>query len=216
MSKLHLLLSLLSLLSLTTAEIKTVNIISDTRPMIIFHKFGFTHAGASLFPSPPSSPTSLSAPLSPPPTHLASPSFSFSKHSYNQFLLELMHKPSFCIIDSKFIHFPFTFRELSSPSHSSFNRSYLVTIPNEYSSFANYVLELQVTMDVRTELYNPDSSASKEYLSARVPLLSPLIVLIGTEWSFLEPSLQGQGGKRVLITVVIPLQVLGSMGSKKF
>ncbi|CAK9140521.1 unnamed protein product [Ilex paraguariensis] len=287
MAKLHLFLIILTLLSFTTAEIETIKVTSDSRQMIVFQKFGFTHAGhLSMSASVSSSYSSTD------PSRLGF--FLLSEESYIQVLLELMHNPSFCIIDSKFIYLLFTFRDLSSHPHSSFNQSYPVTVPNEYSLyFANCVAELQVTMDVRTELYNLDSGASKDYLSAgltqlpsiyflffliysyflgfwlyhcyrtrrsvhrihllmtlliitqtlnlvilakykqcvkvtgtahkwnilvyafqliRVLLLSTVIISIGTWWSFLEPSLQGKGGKKVLM-IVIPLQVLSNVAS---
>ncbi|CAK9140518.1 unnamed protein product [Ilex paraguariensis] len=295
MAKLHLLLILLTLLSLTTAEIKTVKITSDSRPTILFRKFGFTHTGhLSIYVSASASASASvnSSFSSIDPSRLAF--FLLSEESVIQVLPELMHNPSFCIIDSKFINLLFTLRDLSPSPTSSFNQSYPVTFPNEYFLFfANCVPELQVTMDVRTELYNLDSGASKDYLSAgltqlpslyflffliysyflgfwlyhcyhtrrsvhrihllmtlllltqtlnlvslakykhyvkvtgtphgwniifyafqfiRVLLLSTVIVSIGTGWSFLEPSMQGKGGKKVLM-IVIPLQVLGNVAS---
>ncbi|CAK9147207.1 unnamed protein product [Ilex paraguariensis] len=169
-----LLLLVLSLLSLTTAEIKTLKITSDARPMILFEKFGFTHSGhVSIALSSVSVISSLSTPD---PSRLAF--FLLSEESYIQVLLELQQNPSFCVIDSKFIQLLFTFRDLSPPPHSTFDQSYPVTAPNEYSLFfANCAPGSQVTMDVRTELYNLDSGSFKDYLSAGLTQLPTLYFL---------------------------------------
>ncbi|KAM0041200.1 putative transmembrane protein GPR107/GPR108 [Helianthus debilis subsp. tardiflorus] len=91
-----------------------------------------------------------------------------------QVLLELQQNPNFCVVDSKFIWLLFTFRDLSPSPHSLFNKSYLVTYPNEYSLFfANCNPESLVTMDVSTELYNTDNRA-KDYLSAGLTQLQSL------------------------------------------
>ncbi|KAL2322333.1 hypothetical protein Fmac_026712 [Flemingia macrophylla] len=49
----------------------------------------------------------------------------------------------------------FTFDVLSPPPSSSFNRTYPVTTPNEYSLFfANCKLNITVSMSLRSELFN--------------------------------------------------------------
>ncbi|KVH90584.1 protein GPR107-like [Cynara cardunculus var. scolymus] len=152
-------------------EIKSLKIRSDNRPMILFEKFGFTHTG---FVSIAISSVSVTSTLSQPdPSRLGF--FLLSEESQIQVLLELQQNPNFCVVDSKFIARLFTFRDLSPPPQSSFNRTYPVTHPNEYSLFfANCNPQSLVTMDVHTELYNTDDGSTKDYLSAGLTQLPSL------------------------------------------
>ncbi|KAL2320814.1 hypothetical protein Fmac_029783 [Flemingia macrophylla] len=53
----------------------------------------------------------------------------------------------------------FTFRDLSLPLSSSFNRTYPVTTPNEYNLFfANCNPDTAVSMSLLTELFNLNST----------------------------------------------------------
>ncbi|KAK9290024.1 hypothetical protein L1049_008187 [Liquidambar formosana] len=168
-------LSLLSLfLPPTTAEIKTLSITADTRPMILFEKFGFTRTGhVTVTVSKVSVTSSLS---DPDPSRLGF--FLLSEESLLQALTELQQNPSFCVLDSHYTVHLFTFRDLSPPPHSSFNHSYPVTAPNEYSLFfANCAPESTVSMRVRTEVYNFDAGGVKDYLSAGQTQLPSLYFL---------------------------------------
>ncbi|XP_039066043.1 protein CANDIDATE G-PROTEIN COUPLED RECEPTOR 7-like [Hibiscus syriacus] len=160
-----LLLFLLSILSSTTAEIKSPTIKSDSRPMILFEKFGFTHTGhVSISVSSVSVSSSANAPI-PSPSRLGF--FLLSEESLLQVLLEIQQNSHFCVLDSHYIQHLFTFSDLSPPPLSRFNRSYPVSSPNEYSLFfSNCAPETRVSMDVRTEIYNLDWDGSKDYLSA--------------------------------------------------
>ncbi|KAM4089811.1 hypothetical protein ACJW30_09G012400 [Castanea mollissima] len=158
-------LSLLLLLHPSSAEIKSLSIISDSRPMILFEKFGFTHTGHVTI-----SVSSVSVSVS--TSHSGTdPSllgfFLLSEESLLQVLLEIQQNPQFCVLNSHYISLLFTFRDLSPPPNSSFSHSYPVTSPNEYSLFfANCAPESSVSMDVRTEVYNFDRDGSKDFLSA--------------------------------------------------
>ncbi|KAJ9555027.1 hypothetical protein OSB04_009641 [Centaurea solstitialis] len=146
------------------AEIKSLKIRSDNRPMILFEKFGFTHTGFVPSRSPPCRYVDVVAARSVAP-----------RESQIQVLLELQQNPNFCVVDSKFISLLFTFRDLSPPPQSSFNKSYPVTYPNEYSLFfANCNPQSLVTMDVHTELYNTETETPKDYLSAGMTQLPSL------------------------------------------
>ncbi|OIS97401.1 PREDICTED: protein GPR107-like [Nicotiana attenuata] len=175
MTKLPLLLPLLllCLVSFTTGEIKNLKISSDPRAMILFERFGFTHTGQAAISV--SSVSVISTLATPDPSRLGF--FLLSEESLIQVLLELQQNPNFCVLESKFINNLFTFRDLSPPPNSSFNRSYPVTSPNEYSLFfANCAPESKVSMDVRTELYNLDNQV-KDYLSAGLTQLPTLYFL---------------------------------------
>ncbi|KAL6534237.1 Protein CANDIDATE G-PROTEIN COUPLED REPTOR 7 [Orobanche hederae] len=159
-------------LTLTSAEIKNLKISADSRPMILFERFGFTHTGQATIAV--SSVSVISDVGSPDPSRLGF--FLLSEESLIQVLLELQSNPSFCVLDSKYINLLFTFRDLSPPPHSSFNHSYPITYPNEYSLFfANCAPESTVSMNVRTELYNLDGLGRvKDYLSAGLTQLPSL------------------------------------------
>ncbi|KVI09547.1 protein GPR107-like [Cynara cardunculus var. scolymus] len=146
-----------------TAEIKTLKIKDDNRPMILFEKFGFTHNG---FASVAVSSVSVTSGLSQPDPSLLG-FFLIAEGSRNQVLMELERKPETCVVDSKFISLLFTFQDLSPPPHSSLNKSFPVNYPDEYYLFfANCNRESLVSMDIRTELYNSEDGTHKDYLSA--------------------------------------------------
>ncbi|XP_058109878.1 protein CANDIDATE G-PROTEIN COUPLED RECEPTOR 7-like [Magnolia sinica] len=172
------LLSLLSLISLlsfiflpsTLAEIKTLAITSDSRPMILIEKFGFTHTGHVHISVSSVSYESLNPSLPPPLSSLLG-FFLLSQESLLQILQESQQNPNFCVLSSHHVINLFTFQDLSLNSHS-FNHSYPITAPNEYSLFfANCAPECQVSMSLRTEMYNLDAAGPgippvKDYLPA--------------------------------------------------
>ncbi|XP_019449860.1 PREDICTED: protein GPR107-like [Lupinus angustifolius] len=166
MPSLILLLLFSLFLSPSTAEIKSLTINSDTRPMILFEKFGFTRTGhVTISVSSVSVTVISSAATQPESSRLGF--FLLNEESLLQILIEIQTNPSFCVLDSHYIHKLFTFRELSPPPIASFNQSYPITLPNEYSLFfANCAPETSVSMHVRTEVYNLDADGSKDYLSA--------------------------------------------------
>ncbi|KAI3748366.1 hypothetical protein L6452_11390 [Arctium lappa] len=146
-----------------TAEIRTLKIKDDNRPVILFEKFGFTHNGfASVAVSSVSVTSSLSQPD---PSFLGF--FLVAESSRNQVLMELEQKPETCVVASKFVSLLFTFQDLAPPPHSSLNKSFPVNYPDEYYLFfANCNRQSLVSMNVRTELYNSDDGNHKDYLSA--------------------------------------------------
>ncbi|GAV64985.1 Lung_7-TM_R domain-containing protein [Cephalotus follicularis] len=174
--QLLLLLLILSFLSLTSAEIKTLTISADSRPMILFEKFGFTHTGhVSISVSSVSVSFSMNAP-NPDPSRLGF--FLLSEESLLQVLREIQENPHFCVLDSHYIQHLFTFRELSPPPLSLFKQTYPVSTPNEYSLFfANCAPETRVSMHVSTEIYNLDRDGSKDFLSAGLTQLPSLFFL---------------------------------------
>lgn len=167
------LLILSFLISHSVAEIKSLKITADTRAMIMFEKFGFTHTGhVSVILSDVLVTSSVTQPD---PSRLGF--FLLSEESLLQVLLEIQQTPTMCVLDSKYINLLFDFTMLSPPPHSFLNKSYPVTSPNEYSLyFANCVAESQVTMNVQTEVYNLDDGV-KDYLSAGQTQLPTLFFL---------------------------------------
>ncbi|CAN8244044.1 unnamed protein product [Cochlearia groenlandica] len=144
------------------AEIKSLVISDDARPMILFEKFGFTHTGHVTV-----SVSSVSVVSDPNPDPSRLGFFLLSEESLLQVLLEIQQNANFCVLDSHYVTHLFTLRDLSPPPNSRFNESYPVTSPNEYSLFfANCVSDTKVSMAVHTEMYNKDPNGSKDYLPA--------------------------------------------------
>ncbi|XP_043701652.1 protein CANDIDATE G-PROTEIN COUPLED RECEPTOR 7-like [Telopea speciosissima] len=161
-------LSLL-LLPFASAEIKKLKITADSRAMILFEKFGFTHTGhVTVSVTDVSYSSSLSQPD---PSRFGF--FLLSEEALIRVLLEAEENPNFCVLDSHYINLLFTFKDLSLPQRS-YDHSYPVTAPNEYSLyFSNCAPESQVTMSVRTEIYNTDNGVN-DYLPAgqtQLPML---------------------------------------------
>lgn len=129
--------------------------------MILFEKFGFTHFGHVHVTLKDVTFTSTLS--TPDPSRLGF--FLLSDEALIQVLIESETNPNFCVlVDSHYIHKLFSFQELVN--QNSFNKSFPVTSPNEYSLFfANCQPETAVTMGVRTEIYNLDGY-DKDYLPA--------------------------------------------------
>ncbi|GAB2272438.1 Protein CANDIDATE G-PROTEIN COUPLED REPTOR 7 [Dionaea muscipula] len=162
-----LLLSILTLLPLCAAEIKSLQITSDSRPMILFEKFGFTHTGQIVITVTSVAVSHAQSPAGPGAGPPRLGFFLLSEDSLLQVLLEIQQDSTFCVLDSEHARRLFTFRDLSPPPHSSINFSAPVVSPNEYSIFfTNCYGDTSVTMSVRTELFNLDRDGSRDYLPA--------------------------------------------------
>ncbi|KAM2625003.1 hypothetical protein TB1_031921 [Malus domestica] len=160
-----------ALVSPSAAEIRTLTISADNRPMILFEKFGFTHTGHVSIRVSHVSVTSKHPDIDPSRFGF----FLLSEESLLQVLVEIQQNPQLCVLDSRYITHLFNFKELSPPPQASFNHSYPVSAPNEYSLFfANCVPETTVSMIVRTEVYNLDLDGSRDYLSAGLTNLPSL------------------------------------------
>ncbi|XP_027363017.1 protein GPR107-like [Abrus precatorius] len=161
----------LCLIPPSTAEIKTVTLTSDTRPMIIIDQFGFTRRGHLVIS------VSVASPIQPNPSQVGF--FLVNQYALPQVLIQVQRNPNFCVLDSFYIFRLFTFRALS---HSSpfpfFNRSYPVTSPNQYTLFfANCVPQSNISMNVHIEIFNLHPDGTRDYLSAGQTLLPSLFFL---------------------------------------
>ncbi|EOA20678.1 hypothetical protein CARUB_v10000990mg [Capsella rubella] len=146
---------LLTAATLTVAEIKSLVISDDSRPVILFEKFGFTQTGHVTV-----SISSVSVSSSPSTESSKLGFLLISEESLLKILFEIQRNPRFCILDSNYIIHLFAFR-----NRSQFDHSYSITFPSEYSLFfVNCVPESTVSMKIRTEMYNQDSDGSKVYL----------------------------------------------------
>ncbi|KAG0469140.1 hypothetical protein HPP92_018468 [Vanilla planifolia] len=166
----HLILLLFSLFSLSEAEIKNLKITTDSRPMILFEKFGYTQRGGVYISV---SLVSFSSFLSDPDPSLFG-FFLISEENLIQAIYESQQQtPSpngnaACVLLSPYILPLFTFRDLyqTSPDDYKYNRSYPITRPDEYSLyFANCAPKSQVSMVVHTEMFNTRPDGSRDYLS---------------------------------------------------
>ncbi|KAG9453817.1 hypothetical protein H6P81_006721 [Aristolochia fimbriata] len=157
---LSLLLSI-SLMPLAFCEIKTLKIVSDSRPLIMFERFGFTNTGHVNISV---SSVSFSSSLSSPDPDLFS-FFLLSQESLYHLIIESQQSPQFCPITSHYVLNLLKFKSIDD--NLSSNRSFPIHVPGEYSLFfANCNPETLVTMDVRTEMYNLDYSGARDYLPA--------------------------------------------------
>ncbi|CAM8978409.1 unnamed protein product [Rhodiola kirilowii] len=161
-----------------SAEIKNLKISSDSRFSILLDRFGFTHTGHI---SISLRSVSVASPDESPPIPSKLGFFLLSDEALIQTIIEANETPDyFCVLDSHYIISLFTFQNISPPPHASYNNTFPVTAPNEYNLFfANCNPHTQVSMDLRTEVYNLDRSV-KDYLSAgqtQLPTLYTLFAL---------------------------------------
>ncbi|KAL0915038.1 hypothetical protein M5K25_015435 [Dendrobium thyrsiflorum] len=177
----------LNLIVFSNAEIKKLKINSDSRPMILFEKFGYTQHGVVAIAV---SDVSVSSSLSTPDPSLFG-FFLLSEEDLIQAIYESQQQTpnsnpnsngdSMCVLSKPFIHLLFTFRDLYKPSLNNYNNSFPITHPDEYSLyFANCAPETQVSMSVRTEMYNVRPDGSRDFLSvgqAPVPSIYFLFAL---------------------------------------
>uniref|UniRef100_A0A7N0UDL0 Uncharacterized protein n=1 Tax=Kalanchoe fedtschenkoi TaxID=63787 RepID=A0A7N0UDL0_KALFE len=174
-----LLLVLYHTLPSARAEIKFLKIESDSRPVILLERFGFTRTGRVSISL--SSVSVFKSPNTPPPTPSRLGFFLISDEAVIQTMMESNDNPDyFCVLDSQYIVPLFTFEKLSPPPHASLDDTINVDSPNEYSLFfANCNPQSSVSMTVRTEMYNLDNGV-KDYLSAGQTQLPTLYFLFGT------------------------------------
>ncbi|KAJ0961557.1 hypothetical protein J5N97_001542 [Dioscorea zingiberensis] len=157
-------LLLLSILSPTLAEIKNTHIFSDARPMILFEQFGFLRGGrlsvsiSNVHWSPAFAATSTSN-----FNTSLSGFFLIPNAFYPLIINESDYTPHFCPLSSHYTIHVLTFSDLTT--NRSCERALSIDMPDEYSLlFGNCQPMFDVTMDVRTELYNVDAGGGKDYL----------------------------------------------------
>ncbi|XP_020598005.1 protein GPR107-like isoform X1 [Phalaenopsis equestris] len=178
----------LNIIFCSNAEIKKPRIKSDSRSMILLEKFGYTQRG---FVEITVTDVSLSSSLSTPDPALFG-FFLLSEEDLVQAIFESQQQnpgsnPNsngniVCVLSRPYIHLLFTFRDFYKSSQNSYNTSFPITRPDEYSLyFANCAPESQVSMSVRTEMYNLRPDGSRDFLSvgqAPVPSIYFLFSLV--------------------------------------
>ncbi|KAF8006843.1 hypothetical protein BT93_K0993 [Corymbia citriodora subsp. variegata] len=184
MAKLHYALLLVSLVSHSNADIKTLTLTSDPRQIILLHKFAFTHHGQVSISASEVYVTSSSLYAL---DHSRLGFFLLPKEALHQVLLEEEQNANYCILNSFYTIPLFTFRDLSPPPHRFLNGTYPVNYPSEYSLFfAKCDPVAHVSMNMHTELFNLDSNGSKDYLLNGQSRLILLFIVFSFAFFFLS------------------------------
>ncbi|CBI32653.3 unnamed protein product, partial [Vitis vinifera] len=222
---------LLLLLPFVTAEIKTLTITADSRPMILFEKFGFTHTGhVTVSVSGVSVASTLS---SPDPSRLGF--FLLSEESLLQSQVTMSVRTTVYNIDNGKTKDYLSAGQTQLPAlYFLFSLAYFAFLVfwihtcyrNKRSVHRIHMLMAGLLLMKALNLIC--AAEDKHYVKVtgtphgwdvlfyifqfiRVVLLFTVIVLVGTGWSFLKPFLQ-EKEKKVLM-IVIPLQVLANVAS---
>ncbi|MCL7028281.1 hypothetical protein MKW94_024495 [Papaver nudicaule] len=151
----------LSLVS-TFAEIRSSEIRSDDRSIIPFDEFGFTHTGRLELNV---SHISLSNPN--PELDLSQIGFFLStRDSWIHVLQQIQDLDITCALQSELVKVVYTFDKLKGAKELGI--VYSESESNQFTLvFANCLPQLQVSMDVRSEMYNLDGkNSNRDYLSA--------------------------------------------------
>ncbi|WCJ43738.1 Lung seven transmembrane receptor family protein [Euphorbia peplus] len=161
------------------SEIKDAHIIDDSRPMIMFERFGFSQGGnvdisvkgvswKSKNPKAEFSPSSMGF-------------FLARDSSFIRIINESQHAKSFCLLSSRYVKLIFRFDTFTF--NSTNNGSILIEDPDEYNLvFGNCQPEFEVSMYVHTEMYNLQHGI-KDFLPAgqtELPRLYFIFFLIYT------------------------------------
>ncbi|KAF6144404.1 hypothetical protein GIB67_024631 [Kingdonia uniflora] len=138
-------------IQVSVSEIDDTRIIDDSRPMILFERFGFAEDGHVAI-----SIKDVAWKSNLPNAEFDSSAMGFfllREVSYPHIMNESSYDDHYCVLSSKFVKLVFKFEELSV--HSSYNGTIIVYDPDEYSLvFGNCQPEFEVSMDVHTEMYN--------------------------------------------------------------
>ncbi|XXG68073.1 hypothetical protein AAC387_Pa06g1250 [Persea americana] len=158
-----LLLLLLLLLPLSMAEIRSSEIRSDSRSIIPFAEFRFTPPGVLEL-----NVSHLSLSNSSPELDLSSLGFFLSTgDSWLHVLGQMQDGEITCALQSSLVKLIYTFNNLPAGAHS-FDISFSETHPGQFTLFfANCLPQLQISMDVRSAIYNVDQKTNRrDYLCA--------------------------------------------------
>lgn len=161
-----------SIFSHSVGEIKSERIIDDSRSLILFEKFGFTHSGKVKLILSNISYASASGSIEPSLLGFFLISDEdFIQAAYDSQRRDQNPRPSpntddDCVLLRKYGSPLLTFKDLSGSS-PVFNRTFPITHPDEYNLlFVSCAPESKVSMSVRTEMYNVLPDGSRDYLSA--------------------------------------------------
>ncbi|KAK6162248.1 hypothetical protein DH2020_002089 [Rehmannia glutinosa] len=171
-------LTLLSVASLATGEIRYSEIRSDDRPIIPFDEFGFTHRGQLELNI---TQLSLLGPTPDPSTLSQLGFFLCTRDAWIHVLQQIEDGEITCAIGSDAVQKVFTFDHLPSPSTSELNFLFPESDADQYTLvFANCLSQLKVSMNVRSAMYNLEGGKSnrRDYLSAGKTVLPRVYFLL--------------------------------------
>lgn len=176
-------LTLLSAAALTAGEIRSTDIRSDGRPLILLDEFGFTHRGQLEL-----NVTQLSlSGTSPDPPELSKVGFFLCTiDAWSHVLQQIEDAQITCVLGSDAIKKVFTFDRLPTPNTAAFNFSYAESSADQYTLiFANCLPQLKVSMNVRSAMYNLEDGKSnrRDYLSAGKTVLPRVYFLLAVIYS---------------------------------
>lgn len=147
------------------AEIKHTPINADSRSVIEFEKFGFTHNG---YLDIIVTNISYSGGISNSEELSLMGFFLITEENWVQVLIEyseLGESDTRCVLQNPLIKPLFTFQEIDQSSRMA-NESFPAPGANEYNlKFANCLPSVQVWMNVRTAMYNLQRNGKRDYLS---------------------------------------------------
>ncbi|XP_068664005.1 protein CANDIDATE G-PROTEIN COUPLED RECEPTOR 7-like [Aristolochia californica] len=170
-------LMLKSCIPLVLCEIKDVRIEEDSRPMILFERFGFDHDGQVDIAIKQVSWKSKQSNAEFIPSSMGF--FLLRETSYTRIINESMYSDNFCVVSSHYVKLIFTFEDLTLKT--TYQGSKMIDDPDEYSLvFGNCQPEFAISMDVHTEMYNIEAD-KKDFLPAgqtQLPQLYFLFFLI--------------------------------------
>ncbi|XP_078440206.1 lung seven transmembrane receptor family protein [Wolffia australiana] len=171
-----LLLLLLAAMSIPLAlsEIRSMKIQSDPRPIIPLDEFGFTHTGILELNV---SQIALSNPN--PDLDLSQLGFFLStRDAWFHVLQQIQDSDISCVLQSRLVKIVYTFDRKGQPN--SFSTVFSETDPGQYTIvFANCLSNVQVSMAVRSSMYNKDSATGgRDYLSAGTAMLPQIYFLL--------------------------------------
>ncbi|KAI5648840.1 hypothetical protein M9H77_34845 [Catharanthus roseus] len=167
-------LFIFSSIQFCACEIKDINIVDDSRPIILFERFGFASGGhvdlsiknvswTTKFPSAKLNPASMGF-------------FLVMDRAYPRIFNESSYSDDFCVLYSNFVQILFRFNEISL-DYSTFNTSLKIDVPEEYNLlFGNCQSEFFVSMKIHTEMYNI-LNGEKDFLPAGQTIL-PIMYFI--------------------------------------
>ncbi|XP_074317651.1 protein CANDIDATE G-PROTEIN COUPLED RECEPTOR 7 [Silene latifolia] len=173
---------LLSLISVSLAEIRTTVIRSDSRPIIPIDEFGFTHTGRLEL--------NVSAiSLSNPNVDRSKVGFFLvTRESWLHVLQQLEDSDVTCVLESQLVKRVYTFNSLALSNPDSFGSLYVETDSDQYTLvLANCYEDLKLSMKVHSAMYNLDGkSRQRDYLSAGRTVLPRVYFLLAMVYCFLS------------------------------
>ncbi|KAG9447739.1 hypothetical protein H6P81_013867 [Aristolochia fimbriata] len=154
-------------------EIKDVRIEDDSRPMILFERFGFDQDGHVDLGIKRVSWKSKVSDAQLVPSSMGF--FLLRETSYSRIINESEYSENFCVVSSHYVKRIFTFEDLTLKT--TYEGTQEIDDPDEYSLvFGNCQPEFAISMDVHTEMYNIEGD-KKDFLPAGQTQLPSLYFL---------------------------------------